>query len=368
MSEDILKHFSTLEDTRVQGRTLHPMKNIVFITLVGAICGITSWEDIYYFAKERKGFFEKYLDLTNGIPSEDTLRRFFQNLNPKSFQEHFTKWAKSIAKDVDCKTISLDGKRICTASNMNSENPIHIVSAWLSEKQIVLGQVKTGEKSNEITAIPELLKALDVKGSMITIDAMGYQTDIAKQIASSEADYLLAVKGNQPTLYEDVIRTFKQRVPCHGKETLELGNGRIEQRKCLFTSNFSFIRDPEKWERIAGIVKVESTQINKKTGKVSKEVRYFITSSTNQDRVLAAVRKHWGIESMHWILDVQLGEDASLKRVDHSAENFNVIRKIVVNLMKEDGYDHSVKKMSIKRKQIAAIINEHYLEYLLARL
>lgn len=368
MSNDILKHFSTLEDPRMLGKITHPMKNIVFITLVGALCGFNSWEDIYYFAKGRMPFFSKHLDLSDGIPSEDTLQRFFKNLKPKSFQEHFTTWTKSIVGKVEKKNISIDGKRICTASNMNNDSPIHIVSAWLSENQIVMGQVKIEEKSNEITAIPELINALDIEGGVVTIDAMGCQADIVKQILKAKADYLLAAKMNQPSLYEDIVRTFEQKVSLHKREDVEIGHGRIETREYLFTRNLSFIRDIEKWENLGGLLKVHSTQIDKKTGKETRAVRYFITSLTDSDRASNSVRKHWGIESMHWILDVQFGEDASLKRTKNSAENFNIIRKIVVNLMKEDGYTHLVKKMSINRKQIAALIDEEYLEYLLGRL
>lgn len=366
MEDNFMQYFGQLEDSRVQGRVLHPMKNIVLITVVAAFCGLDDWEEIAAFAEYRKDFFAKYLDLSNGIPSHDTIARFFQHLNPKSFQKVFAEWAHFLVKECEGKTVSIDGKRIRTASSMNDDHPLHIVSAWVSENQAVLGQVKVADKSNEITAIPMLLDILDIEGSVVTIDAMGTQTGIAEKIVEKRADYVLSVKENQPTLKDDLVRTFEAKLPLVRYEEEDLGHGRIEHRRYRFTDNLSRIYAPEKWKGLAGMVRVERTSTEKKTGEESSDVRYFITSTNDAEKAFHSIRKHWGVESMHWQLDVLLNEDGSLKRAGNSAENFNIIRKMVVNLMRNDAYPFKKKKKkSLKLKMLAATFDEEYLEHLI---
>lgn len=370
MENKIMIHFEALEDPRQQGKVLHPMRNIVFIVLVGALNGLDGWEEIADFAEYRRDFLEKYLDLSNGIPTDDALRRFFQNLNPKSFQKRFISWTSSIVHDVEDKVVSIDGKRIRKASEMNDRNPIHIVSAWLSENEMTLGQLKVSEKTNEITAIPQLIEILDLKGATVTIDAMGCQTEIVEKIADARADYVIGLKGNQPSLLEDAKLTCSKFRPDRVLSTTDCGHGRVEERKYLFYKDLSLVRDTEKWKGLQMVVKVETRQTDKKTGKETSDARYFITSHDDDmaDRVAYSIRRHWAIESMHWQLDVVFGEDSSLKRIKNSAENFNIVRKIVLGLLNNDGIDYGKKRVSLKRRMLHAIHDDGYLENLLQRL
>ena len=370
MKNEIMIHFETLEDPRQQGKILHPMKNIIFIVLVGALNRLDGWEEIADFAEYKRDFFEKYLDLSNGIPTDDTLRRFFQNLDPKSFQSHFMEWASSIVHSADGKLVSIDGKRIRKASDLNDRNPIHIVSAWVSENAMTLGQLKVGEKTNEITAIPQLIEILNLKGATVTIDAMGCQTEIVEKIIDAPADYVIGVKGNQPSLLEEVVETFKTFKPDREIVTTDCGHGRIEERKYLFCSNLSCVLSRDRWKGLKQIVRVDTRQTDKKTGEESSDTRYFITSHNDSqaERVANSIRGHWAIESMHWQLDVVFGEDTSLKRIKNSAENFNMVRKMILGLLRNDGIDYGKKKVSLRRRMLRATHDEEYLENLLQRL
>lgn len=272
--------------------------------------------------------------------------------------------------DVDGKVVSIDGKRIRKASEMNDRNPIHIVSAWLAENEMVLGQLKVSEKTNEITAIPQLIEILDLKGSTVTLDAMGCQTNIVEKVVDAGADYVIGLKGNQPTLLEDAELTSRTHRPARVLSTTDCGHGRVEERKYLFYNDLSCLCGAERWKGLQMVVKVETTQTDKKTGKETSDTRYFITSHDESmaDRVAYSIRRHWAVESMHWQLDVVFGEDSSLKRVKNSAENFNIVRKIVLGLLKNDGIDYGKKKVSLKRRMLHAIHDEEYLESLLERL
>lgn len=235
----------------------------------------------------------------------------------------------SIVHGVRGKVVSIDGKRVRQATEMNGGDPIHIVSAWVAENEMVLGQLKVSGKTNEISAIPELIDILDLKGSTVTIDAMGCQTAIVGKIVDRKANYVIGLKGNQQTLQEAAIETFRTFKPDREIVTTDCDHGRIEERKYMFTSNLSLVGQREKWPGLQQLVRVDTKQINKKTGKETADTRYFITSHKRlkAEKVAYAIRKHWAIESMHWQLDVVFGEDSSLKRVRNSAENFNTIRK-----------------------------------------
>ena len=369
MDNEILRHFESLPDHRQEVKILHPMRNIVFIVLVGAFNGLDGWEELADFAEYRRDFFGKYLDLSNGLPSDDTLRRFFAALDSRAFSECFRKWAASIVPETDGKTVCIDGKRIRKASTM-ADDPIHIVSAWVSENQITLAQLKVGDKTNEITAIPQLLEILDLRKATVTIDAMGCQTDIAKKIKEADADYILAVKDNQPTLMEEVLDTARTLTPDCVFEETDFGHGRIEERKYMMYSDLSYVLGRERWEGLRMVVRVETRQIVKKTGAESLDVRHFITSHGIKDaeRVKNGIRNHWGVESMHWQLDVVYDEDSCLKRMRNSAENFNIIRKIVMGALRNDGIDYGKKCVSLKRRMLRASRDDGYLETLLGRL
>lgn len=369
MENEILKHFESLPEHRQAGKILHPMRNIVFIVLVGVFNRMEDWEDIADFAEYKRDFFEKYLDLSNGFPSDDTLRRFFAALDSRAFAACFSQWAASIVQGTSDKTVCIDGKRIRTASNM-SDTPIHIVSAWVSENQMTLAQLKVSDKTNEITAIPQLIEILDLKGATVTIDAMGCQTEIVEKIVDAKADYVIGLKGNQPSLLEEALETAKTFKPdCEIVKT-DFGHGRIEDRKYMFYSDLSCIPSRDRWKGFRQIVRVDTRQTDKKTGVESTDVRYFITSHkiSDAEKVAECIRRHWGIESMHWSLDVTFDEDSSLKRDRNSAENFNIVRKIVMGVLKNDGVDYGKKRVSLKRRMLRASCDEAYLVSLLARL
>ncbi len=365
MKSEILKHFEDMEDPRVVGRTIHPLRNIIFITVVGALCGLTGWEEIADFAKYRQGFFAKYLDLSKGLPSDDTLRRLFEKLKPEAFRERFLHWASSLMGGTKDKSVSIDGKCVRTANKMSPDNPVHIVSAWVGENEMTLAQVKVADKSNEITAIPELIDILDLRGALVSIDAMGCQTDIAEKIKLAKADYVLAVKQNQPTLWDDTVRSFEVLSSCGIEQTMEVGHGRVEERSYMFCDNLSCLLNTVDWKGLAMLVKVASRITDKKTGETSECTRYYITSSRDMKRVAGGIRSHWGVESMHWILDVVFGEDLSTKRSRNSAENFNIISKMALNVLKNDGVDYGKKRVSLKRRMLKAANDNHYLEQLI---
>jgi len=326
-----------MKDHRINRKKRHPLKNIIAITIVAIICNMETWEDIAFFGNAKKDFFSKFLDLKNGIPSKDTFRRFFAALDPQVFETHFTQWAKSLATDIDKEIVSIDGKTIRQASRMREDNPIHLVSAWAGANELILGQIKTDEKSNEITAIPALLEALFLEGATVTIDAMGCQKNIVNKIVDKEADYVLALKDNHPTLLEEVTLSFEKK-PCSAfYQTLDCGHGRIEERKCSIITDLGFIFDRDSWTNLHAIVRIDSQRTIKKTGKIQEETRYFITSLTDVEKISKAVRSHWGVENkVHWCLDMTFSEDSSSKREGFSAQNFSLINKIALNLIRKN--------------------------------
>ena len=367
---NVLKHFEGMKEHRVAGRVLHPMRNIIFITVVGALCGMTGWEEIADFARYRRRFFAQYLDLPNGLPSDDTLRRFFNNLAPDEFRKRFYAWAREAVGPVRGKTVSLDGKTVRGASAMDPGNPVHIVSAWVGENQMVLAQARVGSKRNETSAIKELLKILALKGSLVTIDAMGCQVKIAERIVDAGADYVLALKMNQSTLRKDTDLSFEKLPCCADISSVDGDHGRAETRRYRFIDDLSLLLTGHRWKGLRMIVRVDSEVTDKKTGKTTQATRYYITSAGRSEarRVSEAIRGHWGVESMHWSLDVTFGEDTATKRTKHGAENFNTISKIALNVLKNDGVDYGTKRVSLKRRMLKAVHDEEYLKRLLALL
>jgi predicted transposase YbfD/YdcC len=357
-----------MKDHRINRQKLHPLENIIAITLVAVICNVETWEDIALFGEAKKDFFSKFLDLKNGIPSKDTFRRFFAALDSQVFETHFLQWAQSLTKDkMDKENVSIDGKTVRQASRMLEDNPIHLVSAWASANELILGQLKTDEKSNEITAIPALLEALFLQGATVTIDAMGCQKEIAKKIVEKGADYVLALKENHPTLLQDVIRSFDKK-PCHDfYRTLDYGHGRIEERNCSIITDLSFILDRESWVNLHAIVRIDSQRTIKKTGEIQRETRYYITALTLAEQISNAIRSHWGVENkVHWCLDMIFGEDSSSKRKGSSAQNFSLINKIALNLIRNNKENDIAngrfnKYTSIKSKRRIAPYYDDYL-------
>ena len=348
--------FCELDDPRIERRKLHPMPEILLLTLCGVIAGSDGWEDIELFGKTHLNFLRRYLPYKHGVPSDDTLRRFFRAINPEKFQNLFRKWTQLyLTPNVNGKVVAIDGKTLRGSVDADKA-AIHMVSAFASEAGIVLGQIKTAEKSNEITAIPELLEWLDIRGAIVTIDAMGCQKAIAQRIVAGDGDYLLALKGNQSSLHDDVKLYFEQPTKASiatmlHAETTNKGHGRIETRHCRMSCDIDWLkaRHP-KWVKLHSIIAITSERhIN---DKVQIETRYFISSlNENPMKALHSVRSHWGIENkLHWVLDMSFGEDQSRIRKDNAPTNIAVMRHAALNMMRQV----KIKRVSLKKmRQLA---------------
>ena len=349
LANTFLTHFSNLEDFRLQNHNFrHSLSDILIIVVLATICGADGWVEIERFAIAKEEWLSTFLELPHGIPSHDTFGRVFALLNPKVFETCFLNWLSSLTIDLKREIIALDGKTVRGSGNKRQGDPaIHLVSAWAAKNRMMLAHVKTEDKSNEITAIPKLLKMLDVENSVVTIDAMGCQTKIATQIKKQGADYVLSLKENQKTLYDNVVSIFfkaesnKQKQyknVLHRRKIEKIkDHGRIETRRYTLVS----ARDPLlfelRWPGLRGIGKVEV--IRTTNNEVTRSTRYFLTSLNHEniDLFMEAVRKHWEIEvDLHWSLDVSFREDHSQVRIGHAPENLALIRRIALNLLKQE--------------------------------
>jgi predicted transposase YbfD/YdcC len=331
------------------------LSGIVVITITAVLCGAEGFEVIEEFGNAKYEWFKTFLELPHGIPSHDTFERFFAALDPKEFRKAFLSWVTEVAQICEGQVIGIDGKTLRRSHDKsNNKSAIHMVSAWGSENRLVLGQVKTDEKSNEITAIPELLKVLELKGCIVTIDAMGCQKEIAAQIVDKVGDYIFGLKGNQGNLHKDVQLFFedaKERdfkdIQYNYYETTDGEHGRIEVRRYWIVSDIDWLDGRELWKKLQVIGMVESERHIH--NQVSRETRYYISSIEPDIRRFAGgVRGHWGVEnSLHWTLDVTFREDESRIRKGHAPENMAVVRHICLNLLREE--KTSQKSIRIKR-------------------
>jgi predicted transposase YbfD/YdcC len=359
METSLHQYFSKLPDPRVHRNRKHLLIDIIILSIIAVICGAESWDSIELFGKSKKDFLIKILKLPNGIPSHDTINRVFSLINATKFENLFIEWVNSIKDEtIKSEIISIDGKTVRRSKDtFHQKPPIHIVSAWASNNQLVLGQTKVNEKSNEITAIPKLLELLDIEGCIISIDAMGTQKDIAKTIIENKADYILALKGNQGYLKEDAENIFNRQRPGSTDEMIEKGHGRIETRRCEVIAQLAFLEDKGNWKNLKSIIKLTAQrEIN---GKSTIENRLYISSiDGNAKDFNKYIRQHWGVEnSLHWTLDVTFREDDQRKRNGKSAENFSLIQKIALNLLKQE----ESKNISIKNKRLKAAWDNDYL-------
>lgn len=354
-----LDFFTNLEDPRVDRTKVHLLEDIIFITIAAVICCAETWNDIENYGNSKKSWLKQYLELPNGIPSHDTFNRFFSALDPGHLESCFLDWVKSITKLTEGEVVSVDGKTLRGSRDTGSKSIVHMVSAWANVNQLSLGQVKVDDKSNEITAIPKLLKVLAIKGCIVTIDAMGCQTAIAEKIIEKKADYILAVKGNQGSLEVGILDTIKLEKPVDSWEDTDFGHGRIETRNCSVYTDFSHIENSKRWKELNCIVKVDAKRYIKSSGQEQSETRLYISSLTpNAEKIGKSIRDHWGIEnSLHWVLDVAFGEDKSRKRDGYAAQNFSVINRIALNLIKNE----KTKKRSVKGKRLDAGWDNEYL-------
>ena len=356
---DIRAFFCSMKDPRLERARLHSLEDIVFITIAAVISGAESWNDIEDFGKSKREWLSTFLELPNGIPSHDTFNRFFSALDPESFEECFMNWISSISEYIQGEVISIDGKALRGSKWNASQTAIHLVSAWANTNQLALAQCMVDQKSNEITAIPKLLDMLFLKGCIITIDAMGTQCDIAKKIVEKEADYILAVKGNQKELFENIQDAFRFEKKSDSYKTVESDHGRVETRICTIITTLEMIENPDKWSRLQTLIRLDCERYSKATKKTETETRFYI-SSLNQsaEKIGSAIRSHWGIENkLHWMLDVAFNEDHSRKRAGNAAVNFSTLNKIALNLLKKEG----TLKRGIKGKRLKAAWDLDYL-------
>ena len=342
LSEQFIGHFSNLQDPRVENHNFsHKLIDIVVYTLLAVICGADSWVDVEEFGKAKQEWLLTFLELPHGIASHDVIGNLFSRLNAEEFNQCFISWVNTISTASNGRIIPIDGKTLCGSyKDSDKKTAIHIVSAWCDENSIVLGQYKTEEKSNEITAIPELLNLIDIKGAIVTIDAMGCQKTIAKKITDHQGDYILAVKGNQPHLYEDVKKIFSnsdnEPQLFNHYETSDKKHGRVEHRSFYTVSSIDIIRNKDGWEQLTSIGKVKTTVF--RNDKWQTEERYYISSRDGDVIEFAnATRKHWGVENkLHWMLDVNFSEDMCRVREGYAAQNFSLFRKFALTLLTKD--------------------------------
>lgn len=367
----ITHHFRDLPDPRLGRLCHHDLLDIIAIAICAVICGQHTWTAIAFYGQDHRSWLQTFLRLPNGIPSHDTFRYVFSRLDPAAFQRCFANWIQALSTALGLKHIAIDGKTLCgSRDRAHDQNPLHLVSAWAAENHLTLGQVAVAEKSNEITAIPQLLRLLDVSGAIVTIDAMGCQKEIAATAREEGADYVLAVKDNQPRLLEDAQAAVEEHLDRLGTQedvsilqTVEQGHGRHEVRTYTLVTDLSKIRDRELWRDLSSVCLVVSERtVGQET---SMEARYYIGSVKDSVETYARViRGHWGIENnCHWVLDVLYREDDSRSRPQHGAENLAWLRRMAVSLLKND----TTCQRSLRAKSVKALGDHEFLHQLLSR-
>lgn len=347
-------YFSELPDPRLDRQKRHSLMEILFVAVCAVICGATSFVDMADFGKAKIDWLKERLDLEYGIPSHDTFGRVFSLIDPEAFRACFIDWTQAISEAVGGDMIAFDGKTLRhsfdTATGLSA---IHVMNAWSSANDFCLGQMKVDGKSNEITAMPILLKMMDIEGSVVTADALNCQKEIAGQIVDQGGDYVLALKGNHQLLYEDTKLFFEDAisdgfaVPNGFYEQKNRGHGRIEHRKywSVEVDGLDFLRNKDEWKGLKTIVCVESRRCTRDTESV--ETRYYISSLDKINRIARSIRHHWNVENkLHWVMDMDFDEDACRVRTDHAPENFAMLRQIAHNLIKQE----SSKNVSVRRK------------------
>ncbi len=361
--ENPLKYFAELRDPRVERNREHLLEEILLISIAAVLSGAESWNEIEGYGKTKQAWFKCFLTLPGGIPSHDTFNRVISALDPGELEKGFVAWVSSIAKLTAGEVVAIDGKALRGTRETGKATLVHMVSAWSSANNLVLAQRKVDEKSNEITAIPKLLAALELSGTVVTIDAMGCQRTIAEKIVSKKADYILAVKENQGHLLEEIRDSFQMLAADAVQTEIDCAHGRVERRRCSVIADLSLVEKAREWASLQGLVRIESERYLKASGKTEREIRYYITSlKPDARRLNQAIRQHWGIENkLHWALDVSFGEDLDRKRQQNSAQNFSLLNRIALNLLRQD----KTTKLGIKGKRLKAGWDNDYLLQLL---
>jgi len=428
LRESFLQYFAGITDPRQEGKVGHPLMSIFFIAVAAYIANCEKWDTVVFWAERNIGWLKKFIDLPCGIPSESTFYRVFRTVNPKEFERRFIGWTLDITAKHNSRSIAIDGKTLCGAKAGDGDSSLfHIVSAWASDCGLTLGFLKTDVKSNEITAIPELLKLLSVEGDVITIDAMGAQTKIAGQIVhGNKADYILNLKNNQPTMYNDAVLFFtgvdneckkvvdgqkdsenthadvsidvkssveliikcfsSKNVECEMlksfkdymsppvffehdylfKKTSNTGHGRIEQRYFYLVPDVHWISRYNEWASLKSVGMVITLATKKRTGEKSTDCRFYLSSLDDIDKFASGVRNHWGIEASHYILDVTFSEDKNAAHTENGPENIALVRRAARNILKVEIDDfkmqHPKKKLSYDTLRYKTSLNINYLE------
>jgi predicted transposase YbfD/YdcC len=361
--ENPLKYFAELRDPRVERNREHLLEEVLLISIAAVLSGAESWNDIADYGNAKLEWLKTFLTLPSGIPSHDTFNRVFAALDPEQLEKGFAAWVGSIAKLTAGSVVAIDGKSLRGTREPGSKAIVHMVSAWAEGNGLVLAQRKVDEKSNEITAIPKLLEALELSGTVVTIDAMGCQRGIAEKIVAKQADYILAVKENQGSLLDGIRDSFQMLPADAVAEEIDCGHGRVERRTCSVIADLSLLERAAEWPSLQGLVRIRAERYHKTTGKTETETRFYITSlKPDAARLNRAIRQHWGIENkLHWTLDVGFGEDLSRKRAGHSAQNFSLLNRIALNILKHD----KSSNRGIKGKRLNAAWDHPYLLKLL---
>jgi len=371
---NILSYFTDLEDPRTGHNVAHPIENVITIAILAVICGADGWTDVERYGKAKKEWLGTFLDLENGIPSHDTFGRVFRWLDEDAFQRRFVQWTASICQRTDGEVIAMDGKKLRRSQEKRKgRDGIWMVSAWASKNRVVLGQRKVDEKSNEITAIPDLLAQLDITGCVVTMDALNTQTAIAKQIVAANADYIMAVKKNQGTLYQDIEMLFNGFDDTHyqsvhyqtAKKTTE-GHDRQEFRQVWVVTEpeyLAYVRKGRLWAKLTSLIKLVTVRVT--PTKTETTTRYFISSwLASAQAFLNAIRDHWQMgNGFHWVLDIAFREDESRIRKDHAPQNMALLRHLALNLLKQDT---SVKVGIAAKRKMAGWDNDYLLNVICA--
>lgn len=357
--ENPLKYFADLQDPRMERTREHLLEEILLISIAAILSGADSWNEIEDYGEAKYEWLKTFLKLPGGIPSHDTFNRVIAALDPEEMEKGFVAWVKGLAQLTAGEVVSIDGKSLRGTRERGKAKLVHMVSAWANGNNVVLGQRKVEEKSNEITAIPKLLAALELSGTIVTIDAMGCQKNIAQQIRDKGADYILAVKDNQGQLLEGIKDSFRMLPADAVAEEIDCGHGRVERRTCAVIADLSLVEQAEPWTGLRGLVRIEAERYHKTTGAQEREIRYYITSLRPQATQLnQAIRQHWGIENkLHWVLDIGFREDQDRKRQKHAAQNFSLLKRIALNLLKQD----KTCKLGMHGKRLKAGWDQPYL-------
>jgi len=371
MNTTFLKHFNSINDPRIERCKKHDLLDILLLAISAVLSGAEGWEDIEDFGHLKLDWLKKYGSFKAGIPRHDTIARVLCRLKPEEIEKSFQSWISSLIKTTGCDIIAIDGKTARRSfTTKDRKSALHTVSAWSCQHQLVLGQAAVDNKSNEITVIPELLSLLDIENSIITLDAMGCQEAIAKQIIKQKADYILALKGNHSGMQEELSAWWHKSVreglsgENYAEHTeISVGHGRIETRKCeQLLVDKSWLAEGYQWSGLKSLIKVTAHIHEKSTGKETEEIRWYISSlALDAEQALNAVRSHWQVESMHWMLDMTFREDESRIRKKQGPLVFNVMRKIAMALFKQD----TSKSASMARKKKMAGLDDDYRSTLL---